>query len=90
MVEPGIMEGCGGSIRKQREVPSISSFPFPISTSPHPQNTGENRQAEEKAEARTKVPLSEARVFTCQSQPGLIPDFVCQVSMCQLLPDKNH
>lgn len=56
--------------------------PFPISIPSHPENTGENGQAERKVEARTKIPLSEARMFTCQSQPVLTPDFLCQVSMC--------
>ena len=45
--------------------------PFPVSIPPQPENTGENGQAERKAEARTKAPLFEVRMFTCQSQPVL-------------------
>ena len=54
--------------------------PFPVSIPPQPENTGENGQAERKAEARTKAPLFDVRMFTCQSQPVLTPDFLCQVS----------
>ena len=70
----------------------MGNTPFPVSIPPQAENTGENGQAGKKAEARTKAPLFEVRMFTCQSQPVLTPDFLRQVSTfscCLMRPIKS-